>query len=1323
MGTIYTFGEWQLDTRLYELRCAGKLLKLEPKAFDVLLHLIEHRDRVVSNEELIERLWPGQFIGNATLVRSVVAARRAIGDNGRDQWCIKTLRNRGYRFVAPVEERVHALPEEEDQTALLLSLPREGHPWDQSEAAPAPTPPARQQAEPLLGGFLPSSQTTPQEGHRACPQCQQKNSVRARFCGECGTQLVRVCPACGHAESPHTRLCSACGTLLMRSSPATNSPPSMPQSKPQPAQVGLGRAPSAVQGELEAERRHLTLLFCDLVDSTPLAVNLDLEELREVVRAYHAVCTEVIERFDGHIAQYLGDGLLVYFGYPRAHEDDAQRAVRTGLGIVEALGPLQKRLQKEQGVRLAVRLGIHTGLVVVGDIGEGTRHERLALGEAPNLAARLQGLAPPDTVLISATTARLVQGWFVFEALGDQILKGFSAPMPVYRVLRESGVQSRLDTVSASGLTPLVGREQELELLLERWERSKEGLGQVVVLSGEAGIGKSRLVRAVPDGLEGEPYTRLECRCSPYAQQSALYPVINLGRRLLQWQRDEPPDVTLGKLEAALASYDMSLPEVVPLLASLLSLPLSDSYTPPQLTPQRQKQKTFETFLALLRAHAAQQPVLFIVEDLQWADPSTLEFLTLFIAQEPTARLLTLLTGRPEFHPPWDVRAHVTSLPLGRLPPTQVEQMIDRVTGGKPLPVEVRQQVVAKTDGVPLFVEELTKMVLESGLLREQADHYELRGPLHSLAIPTTLHDSLMARLDRLANAKEVAQLGSTLGRAFPYELLQAVSPWNEERLQHALEQLVEAELLHQRGVPPQATYIFKHALIQEAAYQSLLKRKRQQYHQRTVHILEQHFPEITETQPELLAHHYTEAGLPAQALPYWQRAGQLAVERSANIEAISHFTKGLELLKALPETPERTRQELALQLALGSPLRMIKGETAPEMEGVYTRAYELSQQVGDQRQQFSALVSLSRLYFNRARIEEACKIAEQCFDLAQAVQDPVLLQEGHRRLGSTLFYHGDLVSARMHFERGIALYDVQQGHFRAVSDRMNPSVTCLSYLAWTLWLLGYPDQALSRSCAALTLAQESSHAYSLAVALHYAAVVRLARREAQPAQELAEKMMGLSDEHGFVQWSVGGIFMQGWALVERGLVEEGIEQLRQAQAAWRAMGKELAQTHLFVRLAEAYRQGGQVEEGLQALTKALHAMSETAERYQEAEIYRLKGELLLQRGARRNGEFVSSQPASVLNEAENHFRRALAVAGSQRAKSFELRAAISLSRLWQLQGKHAAAHQLLAGICAWFTEGFETPDLHEAKALLNTLSGVISPRSDDICCPATHIV
>jgi class 3 adenylate cyclase/DNA-binding winged helix-turn-helix (wHTH) protein len=793
MGMIYSFGEWQLDTSSRELRCAGKPRKLEPKVFDLLLYLIEHRDRVVSNEELIKHLWPGPFIENPVLARCVVEARRAIGDECRLQRYIKTLHHRGYHFVAPVEES--------------------------SDASAS-----GQQAESLLGGPLAPSQTTPQGGRIACPRCQRENSVTASFCGECGAQLPWVCPSCGHVEDSPTPSCSVCETPRTRAIPVRISLPSV--------QAGAGDVPSAGWKEPEAERRHLTVLFCDVINATALSVRLDPEVYRDVIGAYHAVSAEVIERFEGHIAQYLGDGLLVYFGYPRAHEDDAQRSVRAGLGIIEALKPLQERIQREQGVSLGVRVGIHSGLVVVGDIGEGARHERLALGEAPNLAARLQGLAEANTVLISGPTERLVQGWFVCEALGEQSLKGFSQPLPVYRVIEESTVRSRLDVVSAHGLTPLVGREREVDLLLKSWEQAKRGLGPVVLLRGEAGIGKTRLLRAVEERLTGEPYVRLECRCLPYTQQSALYPIIDLWRRLLQWQRDEPSAVTVDKLEAAMVPYDVALPEAVPLLASLLSLPLPERYPPLQLTPQRQKQKTFETILALLRARAAQLPVLFIVEDLHWSDASTLEFLSLFLAQEPAGRLMTVLTSRPEFHPPWGAEAQVMTLTLGRLPPTQAAQMIDWVTGGKRLPAVVRQEVVAKTDGVPLFVEELTKMVLESGLLRERADHYELRGPLPALAIPATLHDSLMARLDRLADAKEIAQLGATLGRAFPYELLQAVSPWDQERLQNSLARLVEAELLSQRGKPPQVTYVFKHALIQETAYQSLLKSKRQQYHQ-----------------------------------------------------------------------------------------------------------------------------------------------------------------------------------------------------------------------------------------------------------------------------------------------------------------------------------------------------------------------------------------------------------------------------------------------------------------------------------------------------------
>ena len=605
-----------------------------------------------------------------------------------------------------------------------------------------------------------------------------------------------------------------------------------PASQPVPT-VPHGEPPHIERRTPEAERRQLTVLFCDLVDSTVLAGQLDPEDLREVIRAYQAACATVIERLDGHIAQYLGDGLLVYFGYPQAHEDDAQRAVRAGLGMVAAVQALNAQFAARQGVRVAVRIGIHTGLVVVGDMGGGSRQEQLALGDTPNLAARLQGLAAPDTVVLSAATLRLVQGYFTYQDLGPQLLKGVAAPVHVYRMLGESGVQSRLEAVVPSRLTPLVGREEEVALLQQRWTQATEGQGQVVLLSGEAGIGKSRLVQVLKDHVTNEPHARIEWRGSSYHQQSALYPVIVHLHRLLQWREGETPEDKLRKLETTLAASGLVLPEVVPLLAALLSLPLPAHYPSLTLTPQRQRQKTLEALLTWLSAEARRQPVLVIVEDLHWIDPSTLELLSLLIDQGASARLCLVLTTRPEFRPPWAMVAHLTTLTLRRFAPAQVTRLATHVAGDKALPPTVLEEVVRKTDGVPLFVEELTKVVLESGLLQEREDRYELTGPLPPLAIPATLHDALMARLDRLAAAKLVAQLGAVIGRTFAYALVQAVAPLDAVTLQGALAQLVDAELIAQRGMPPQATYMFKHALIQDAAYQSLLRSTRQQYHQR----------------------------------------------------------------------------------------------------------------------------------------------------------------------------------------------------------------------------------------------------------------------------------------------------------------------------------------------------------------------------------------------------------------------------------------------------------------------------------------------------------
>jgi class 3 adenylate cyclase len=633
-----------------------------------------------------------------------------------------------------------------------------------------------------------------------------------------------------------------------------STPASTPPS-PQPVQMPAAEvdkaapidSPPAAPRAPEAERRQLTVLFCDLVDSTALASQLDPEDWRELVRAYQETCAKVIARYEGHIAQYLGDGLLVYFGYPLAHEDDAPRAARSGLGIVEAMGQLNTRLGHERGVQLAVRLGIHTGLVVVGEMGGGTHHEQLALGETPNVAARLQGIAAPNTLVLSAATLPLLGGFFACQSLGTPLLKGAAQPLEVYRVLYESMARSRLEMASRTGLTALVGREQEVGLLLERWAQVKDGFGQVVLLSGEAGIGKSRLVQVLTEQVASEAQAWLTpCQCSPYHQHSALYPLIELLEGVvLRFEREESPPQKLRKLEGFVVQYGLPLAEAVPLFASLLSLPLGTDYAPLSVSPEQQKQQTLDALLTILLRIAAQQPLLLVVEDLHWVDPSTLELLSLLVDQGPTARILALFTCRPDFSPPWTGRSHVTQVTLPRLPRRQAAELTGRVAHGKALPPMVVEQVVAQTDGVPLFVEELTKMVLESGLLQEHDERYDLTGPLPPLAIPATLHDSLMARLDRLATVKSLAQLGAALGREFSYELLQAVSPWDERTLRHGLHQLVAAEFLYQQGLPPHATYRFKHALIQDAAYQSLLRSTRQQYHQQIAQVLEARFPRL----------------------------------------------------------------------------------------------------------------------------------------------------------------------------------------------------------------------------------------------------------------------------------------------------------------------------------------------------------------------------------------------------------------------------------------------------------------------------------------------
>jgi TOMM system kinase/cyclase fusion protein len=1042
-----------------------------------------------------------------------------------------------------------------------------------------------------------------------------------------------------------------------------------------------------------AERRQLTVLFCDLADSTVLARQLDPEDLRAVVRAYQETAAAVIQRYGGHIAQYLGDGLLIYFGYPQAHEDDTQRAVRTGLEMLAAMRTLNTRLVQDQGVRLAVRIGIHTGLVVVGDMGSGGRREHLALGDTPNLAARLQGLAAPGTVVISDATSRLVQGYFMCQDLGSQALKGIDTPVQVYRVLEESAAQSRLDVAAATGLTPLVGREVEVSLLRERWAQSHDGLGQVVLLTGEAGIGKSRLVHVLTERVVDAGAPRLTLRCSPYHTNSPLYPVIEHLQRVLHWHREAPPETRLTTLEQAVQGVRLPLAEVVPLVATLLSLPVPERYPPLTLSPQRQKQQTQEALVAWLLAEAAQQPVLAIWEDLHWADPSTLELLGLLLDQAPTARLLLVLTARPEFRPPWAPRSYVTPLTLTRLTRPQIEELVLGVTGGKSLPVAVVQQIVAKTDGIPLFVEELVKTVLETGLVQEEDGRYMLTGPLPPLAIPATLQDALMARLDRLAAVKEVAQLGAVLGREFSYALLQAVAPMDELTLQQGLAQLVEAELLYQRGIPPQATYIFRHALVQDAAYQSLLRSTRQQYHQRIAQVLEAQFPDMVETQPELLAQHYTEAGLNEHAIPYWQRAGQQANDRSAHLEAISHLTTGIALLQSLPETPARTQQALTLYIALGAALQVTKGQAAPEVEHAYTQARALCQQVGETPALVPVLFGLWRYYIARPQLHTARELGDTLLRLAHQADDPTLTVIAHYTLGTTWLWHGALLAARQHLEEAIACYTPEQRRTPVFRMGQDTGVACRTHAARTLWLLGYPAQALTHIHDALALAHELAHPFSVALTQCWAAIVSQWRRDVPAVYDHAEAAVTLATAQGFPLWAALGASLRGWALAMQGQSEAGLAQVRQRITALRATGAAIIVSYLCTLLAEVYDHLGDTADGLQAVAEAHTLVEQHEDRWWEAEISRLRGVLLLR------------QPGTPQAEAEAWLQRALDVARRQEAKSLELRAAMSLSRLWQRQGKRAEAYALLAPVYSWFTEGFDTANLQEAQTLLEALT------------------
>jgi class 3 adenylate cyclase/predicted ATPase len=1055
------------------------------------------------------------------------------------------------------------------------------------------------------------------------------------------------------------------------------------------AETPIARAVTAasldVPAQAGAERRQLTVMFCDLVGSTEFAARFDPEDLREVITAYHRAVADIVAGFDGLVAKYMGDGVLVYFGYPQAHEDDAERAVRAGLGVIDAVGRLDVK-----SVQLQARIGIATGLVVVGDlIGEGSAQEQSVVGETPNLAARLQALAAPDSVVIAASTRRLVGDLFENRDLGAVEVKGLAAPVPAWQVLRPSVVASRFEALRGSALTRLVGRDEEIDLLLHRWARAKAGEGQVVLVSGEPGLGKSRITAALAERLDAEPYLRVRYFCSPYHQDSALFPFIDQLGRAAGFVHDDMLTARLEKLEALLA---LAAPpdEDVAFLADLMSLPGSARHPVPDLSPQRKKELTLEALIRQLEGLARQQPVVMVFEDAHWIDPTSRELLDLTVGHVRTLPVLLIVTFRPEFQPPWTGQPQVSMLTLNRLDRQDRTVLVEQIAGGKALPDEVVDQIVDRSDGVPLFVEELTKNVLESGLLREERDRYVLDRALPPFAIPTSLHDSLMARLDRLASVRLVAQIGAAIGREFPYALLHAVSRLPEDELQAALGRLVASELVLQRGTPPDAVYAFKHALVQDAAHGSLLRSSRQQLHAQIAQALETHFPEILDSQPEILAQHYTEAGLVEKSVACWGQAGHRSAARSAMAEAAAQLHKGLDQLALLPDTPERQRRELEFCNALGVVLNVIKGQAAPETGDAYARARKLWEQLDSPSEFVHIPFGQSLYHLDRGELDLAYRLGEDLLRLSRQHNDSGGLVLGHLSSGRNLMFAGRFAFSRSHLEEVLALYDPISHRLLFHKAGIHPQVTSQAHLGTVLFCLGFPDQALARSKAAIAEARRLVHPPSLAVSLHLDTRLLLLGGANAALDERTDELVAVATEQGFPHWRSQGAIYRGWVKVKNGDVAEGISLLRRGSSTFRATGAELWMPHHIALLARACEIAAQVEEASTLLDEALQIVERTGERWLEAELNRHKGQLLLRQGHSE--------------AAEELYRKALSIAREQQAKLWELRAAASLARLRRDQGRHAEARDLLGPVYGWFTEGFETPDLKDAKMLLDEL-------------------
>jgi serine/threonine protein kinase/predicted ATPase len=1104
----------------------------------------------------------------------------------------------------------------------------------------------------------------------------------ARELSLCATQATPFGPA-GQAASPNELGWS--GVLPVSSSAETPA-----ASAPTPLRPAVPQTPPFRRRAREAERRQVTVLVCgcDLFESEAY-LGLESEDQAQLLWAFQLACEQAVRNYDGTVVQCNEQGLLACFGYPVAHEDAAHRAAGAGLRLLDEVKAFGGPLRRTHNLEPTPWVGLHTGPAIVE-----VKDDAVSLvGDARNVAVRLKEVAAPGQVTCTEATHRLFKGRFRCADLGRRTITGVARPVTLFRVEGVAASSSLFDAAAPAGLSPLVGRDHEISLLKDRWEQAREGMGQVVLLVGEPGLGKSRLVHTLKEYVLGQVGAGeadapvVEWRCSPHYQNTGLHPAIDFYERTLGFRPEDPPRDRFDRLLRHVAHYDLARPEVVPLWASLLSLPTPDRFPPLSLSPARQREETFRLGLEWLRVRADRGPFLFIVEDLHWADASTLEFLGQFVAEFQHDRILTLLTFRPEFKPPWTAADHQTSLALTRLTRRQVGDLMRKKAGGA-LPEAVIEQVYDRVGGVPLFVEEFTRMVQETGA-------GDSRGPaLSGHEIPSTLQDLLVARLDRMEGGRELAQLAAVLGREFSHEVLAAVTTVDEPTLQAELTRLARAEILYPKGRPPRCTYTFKHALLEDALYNSLVKGKRQQLHRRIGEVLESRFPQTAEARPELLAHHFTEAGLSGKAVGYWLRAGQRSRERSALSEAIGHLTRGLALLEALEETRERDERELQFLTTLGPVYIAARGYAAPEAGPVLLRASELCRRIGDQRQLFGVMLGTWEWRIVRGDLRPCADLAADGMALAERLNDPGVRMESLFMPGVTQFYRGQFAGARSCFEQALAAYDDRERtRYWTTYSGHDAGVTHRCYLALVLWHLGYPDQALKVDREMRELARAIGHAFTLGHATDFTAVLCHYCRLGAEVVAAAEEEVAIGADQGFQLWHALGTLHKGAGMLLQGRREEALPLLLEGYCAFRATGAEVRAPAYLGMLGDAYTQSARFEDAHKALDEGLADAEKNDDRCHEAELHRLKGELLLAESADQGAV------------AEESFRRAIETAQRQQSRAWELRATLSLARLWQRQGRRDEARAALAAVYGTYTEGSTMPDLVHANALLQTLA------------------